>query len=181
MYDIQRQNGHAVGSIVLNPFPVGSIGEVNVATFSSDGIYLAIARNDNVTHIYDSRMLEKGVLHTFEHLGPCRTSPGSESYGIVQAQWVESASRRLGLVTGGDDGEYACNIFIPTQVQCVLLWKGCVRLWDVLKSANDPGNGVPLVETDFDIGYFSLGNPFKRENALVVYVLLVCLALFELT
>jgi hypothetical protein len=117
MYDIQRQNRRAVTSVELNSFPLTSDGEVNVATFSSDGIYLAAARSDNVTHIYDSRMLEKGVLHEFKHLGPCRTSPGNESYGIVQAQWVESASRRLGLMTGGDDGEFDYNLHITVKAQ----------------------------------------------------------------
>lgn len=117
------------------------------ASFSPDGIYLAAGRSDNRTDVYDARNIGGGVLHVFEHTGPSRVSPGSESYGVVEAVWVE-ASRKLGLVTGGNDG--------------------CVRLWDVCKASNNPVNGTVIAETAFDVGYFSLGDPYKREKPLVV-------------
>lgn len=87
-------------------------GEINCAAFSPDGIHLALSRNDNHTHIYDSRKLNR-LLFDFEHSGPCRKSPGSESYGVVHAEWVERDSRRLpvGLLTGGHDGTSARNVF----------------------------------------------------------------------
>lgn len=76
--------------------------EVNSASYSPDGIYLAIARSDNITHVYDSRMLGRGPLYGFEHdtrINP----PGGDMYGVIDAQWVEVAGA-LGLITGGADG-----------------------------------------------------------------------------
>lgn len=105
IYDVARRDGHPTMTTSLESFPANLEGEVNCAAFSSDGIYLALARNDNRTHVYDTRMLERGVLHNFVHLGASRVNPGHESYGVVQAQWVETNTRRQGLVTGGDDGE----------------------------------------------------------------------------
>ena len=105
LYDIRSKNADAIRVIDLEPFPADIVGEVNSVAFSPDGIHLALARNDNHTHIYDSRKLNK-LLFDFEHSGPCRKSPGSESYGVVHAEWVEGGSRRLpvGLLTGGHDG-----------------------------------------------------------------------------
>lgn len=140
-------------------------GEIKCASFSPDGILLAAARSDNVTHIYDSRMIERGVVHAFKHTGARRNSPGSECYGVVEAQWVESASRRLGLVTGGNDGELIAASFL---LRILIRSSGCVRLWDTSKSANDSANGTVIAETAFDVGYFSLGDPFKGEMPLVV-------------
>ena len=76
-------------------------------------IYLAVARNDDVTHVYDSRMVGKGPMHAFEHVGAGRNIPGSDSYGIVEAYWVESSARGLGLVTGGTDGELRIVTAVP--------------------------------------------------------------------
>jgi len=148
LYDVRRKLSQDTSTCDLERFTDNTDGEVTCATFSRDGIYLAAARSDNRTDIYDTRNIGKGVLHVFEHIGPSRGSPGTESYGVVEAVWVESASRRLGLVTGGNDG--------------------CVRLWDIRKASNDPCNGTVIAETPFDIGYFSLGDPFKVEIPLVV-------------
>jgi len=108
LYDIRNKNSSAIRTIKLVSFPARIEGEVNSVAFSPDGIHLALARNDNHTHIYDSRKLDK-LLFDFEHHGPCRKSPGSESFGVVHAEWVERDSKRLpvGLVTGGHDGALA--------------------------------------------------------------------------
>lgn len=116
MYDIRNHNPKAVLSTSLAPFPSNVIGEVNSAAFSSDGIYLALARNDNHTHVYDSRVLDR-VLFDYEHFGPSRTSPGSHPYGVLHVEWLDGFSRNLpmGIVTGGTDGEMdsqVCSVLI---------------------------------------------------------------------
>lgn len=104
LFDIRRNDGKAIQSIPLAEFPRSVQGEVSAATFSPDNYYLAFARSDNRTQVYDCRNLSKGILYDFRHTGTARMSPGNLSYGIVKAEWVESSTRRLGLVTGGDDG-----------------------------------------------------------------------------
>jgi hypothetical protein len=106
MYDVRRKNGQAVWTSQLAPFPTGWDGEVNRARFSSDAIYLAVSRNDDVTHVYDARMIGRGILHVFEHTSTTRNTPGVDSYGIMEAYWVENSTRRLGLMTGGNDGDH---------------------------------------------------------------------------
>lgn len=105
LYDIQRKNGrNPITTISLNDFVTD--GEVNCATFSPDGIYLAAARNDNIVDVYDSRNLEEGPLYKFKHQDPNHGTPGIESYGIVEAQWVTGFNGRgLGLISGGNDGK----------------------------------------------------------------------------
>jgi WD40 repeat protein len=105
LYDVRRKSSKSIIECDLERFTENTDGEVTCAAFSPDGIYLAAARSDNRTDIYDARNIGRGVIHVFEHSGPSRGSPGSESYGVVEAVWVESPSRRLGLVTGGNDGE----------------------------------------------------------------------------
>lgn len=85
--------------------PNTSEGEVNCATFSDDGLYLALARTDNRTHVYDTRMLGAGPLHQYSH--GTSTIPRSH-YGVVHAQWVTRGRGGLGLVTGGNDGILVC-------------------------------------------------------------------------
>jgi hypothetical protein len=80
-------------------------GEVNCASFSRDDIYLAVGRSDDYMHIYDSRMLNRGPVLPFKHRGVNRNSPGNGSFGIIEAQWVDISGRKLGLITGGTDGE----------------------------------------------------------------------------
>jgi hypothetical protein len=46
--------------------------------------------------------------------------------------------------------------------------QGCIRLWDVRKSADSLENGTVLAETAYDIGHFSLGDPCNDEKLLVV-------------
>jgi hypothetical protein len=73
--------------------------------FSSDGIYLALGRDDNCAHVYDTRFLkERGVLFEFKHSELNYKSPEHIFYGVVGLQWVETRAGRLGLITGGNDG-----------------------------------------------------------------------------
>ena len=109
LYDVKRRNREAYTQIDLETFPSryeGFEGEVNGATFSPDGIYLALARNDNLLHVYDSRMLTRGPLFDYEHFGESKAPSEMSTFGIVKAQWVQSEqTRRIALVTGGEDGK----------------------------------------------------------------------------
>lgn len=114
LYDVQRRDRNAITSLDIVPFPSRPTlddfeGEVNVASFSPDGLYLALSRNDNRTHVYDRRMLnnrrETLPLFDFVHTGEPKMASRTEAYGIVNAVWVQSEwTRRLCLVTGGEDG-----------------------------------------------------------------------------
>ncbi|KAF8074958.1 WD40-repeat-containing domain protein [Lyophyllum atratum] len=155
IYNIRNKAPNAILSLELEPFPVRYNvekepieGEVNSAAFSSDGIYLALGRNDNHTHVYDSRWLNR-LLFDYEHYGPCRTNPYHDSYGVVKVQWVnKEAAMPFGLVTAGHDG--------------------CVRFWDPLRAPNSSRNGSILAEMTSDIGAFSIGDRYKGEQPLVV-------------
>lgn len=48
------------------------------------------------------------------------------------------------------------------------LHKGCVRFWDVRRSADDIQNGEVLAQPNSDIGHFSVGDPYNGEKPLVV-------------
>ncbi|KAJ7656388.1 quinon protein alcohol dehydrogenase-like superfamily, partial [Mycena polygramma] len=161
IYDIRTQNGTAMQVQSLEPFPEKASREMNSVAFSPDGIYLALGRADNCTHVYDSRMLksgmlQRGVLYNFRH-SQVRFSPATPEnqllFGVVGVRWVASRSTRLGLVTGGNDG--------------------CVRLWDPLR-ANEPG-GTVLAQADSDVAHFMLGDRFKGEHELVVCVMFLLL------
>ncbi|KAL0065171.1 hypothetical protein AAF712_007841 [Marasmius tenuissimus] len=155
LYDVATKSSKPYRTLNLPSFVLGLVDNeddwsaaVNSASYSPDGIYLAVARNDNTVHMYDSRMLERGTLHEFEHDGPSRVSPGKSSFGVLGAQWLESpSSNRLGLVTGGNDG--------------------CVRLWSPLLANDDRKNGRVLLEAAADIGSISLGDASKGEHELV--------------
>ncbi|KAF8637653.1 hypothetical protein AX17_002721 [Amanita inopinata Kibby_2008] len=148
VYDIKRKNGCAIERVQQEPSRLDSDGEINGISLSPDGLYIALARNDNRTHVYDARMLKKGKLFEYEHKGISLTSPGYSSYGVTKAQWAESSEGRLTLITGGSDG--------------------CIRAWDPLQAMESPRNGRVLVQANSDIGYFSLGDRTKNEQQLIV-------------
>ncbi|KAH7927326.1 hypothetical protein BV22DRAFT_1103751 [Leucogyrophana mollusca] len=149
LYDVHRNARKETVEVLLEPYTKGYNFEVNCASFSPDGIFLALGRNDNITDVYDSRNMERGPLYGFFHDDPNRGVPGSESYGVVEAKWVEGRDgRRMGLITGGNDG--------------------CIRLWDCGISALEDTNGRTIAKTDFDVAHFALGDPYKGEKALVV-------------
>ncbi|KAF8817437.1 WD40 repeat-like protein [Phlegmacium glaucopus] len=151
IYDTRRKLPTATHLIELESFPTRDDfeGEVNNASFSPDGMYLALARNDNRTHVYDRRMWDRGVIFEYGHDGDSKAASPKDVYGVVKAQWVQSeATGRIALVTGGEDG--------------------CIRMWDPTMSAQNPKNGKILAEVNSDIGHFSLGDPYAGENQLVV-------------
>ncbi|KAK7024996.1 WD-repeats-region domain-containing protein [Favolaschia claudopus] len=149
IYDLRTKSSVATQEIKLLPF--NSEGhEVNSMMFSPDSIYLALGRDDNCAHIYDSRMLNRrgrlqdGPLCNFKHDNMPFSSKEQNFFGVVGVQWVERGGR-LGLVTGGNDG--------------------CVRLWDP-SYGND--KGTVLAQADSDVAYFTLGDRFKGEHELIV-------------
>jgi len=87
--------------------------------------------------------------------------PGTSSYGIVDAKWVETETdrdRNLQLITGGLDG--------------------CIRIWDVMRSTDDPSNGRVIARMDSDIGCFSVGDKTNGEKTLVVGDCGNCVSIF---
>jgi len=145
-YDARRHIKKTQQKVSLEPFVGSGRAEVNRLSFSSDGTYLAVPRSDNTTHVYDGRYLSRGPLHIFAHDGGTTTL--NNRYGIVEVAWVDGALSDFGLISGGIDGS--------------------VRIWDVRKASNDLSNGKPIVECDYDIGNFALGDIQKGEKALVV-------------
>ncbi|TRM65519.1 hypothetical protein BD626DRAFT_567422 [Schizophyllum amplum] len=136
--------------IVLPPFDFGvrttnNCAEVNHAYFAPGTSHLlALARGDNVAHVYDLRQTRR-PMHAYAHRGDC-VAPGNIFHGVTRAEWVSGA--RLGLVTAGADG--------------------CVRLWDPSISSDGDDNCTILAELHYDINTFSLGQPGTRERSLMV-------------
>ncbi|THG97261.1 hypothetical protein EW026_g4699 [Hermanssonia centrifuga] len=152
-YDIRRNVGKPAQRVILPPLPRYNVEDtnmksaINAVSFSPDGIYVAVARSDNVTHVYDSRFLGRDILYDFPH------GPGTEGtvedtkYGVVKLDWVEGPGSALSLVTGGADG--------------------CVRLWD-LKRAKGPNDGTIIAQSDSYVSWFSLGDPHKNEKSIIL-------------
>ncbi|KAK0439788.1 WD40-repeat-containing domain protein [Armillaria borealis] len=148
LYDIRNRQNRASKHIFLDqPEASRPDLEVNCASFSPDDRFLAVSRNDDKVHLYDLRMLEKGVMEEFKHQKDKRkVMPGKDSFGIVYSEWVTLKSNgRMGLITGGEDG--------------------MVRMWDPTVASDD---GTVLVEMNSDIAYFSIGDRLKGEYDLVV-------------
>ncbi|KAJ7180966.1 WD40-repeat-containing domain protein [Mycena filopes] len=144
IYDVGNRDSSPVQQRRLETFTTPD-HEVNSIAFSPDSIYLAIGRDDNCTHVYDSRMLGRGILCNFRHF-EADSSNGQNFYGVVKVHWVASRQTgRLGLVTGGNDG--------------------CVRLFNPLGGEQQ---GVVLAQADSDIAYFSVGDRFNGDHELVV-------------
>ncbi|EGN92249.1 hypothetical protein SERLA73DRAFT_191363 [Serpula lacrymans var. lacrymans S7.3] len=149
IYDVRRKTGRATSEIELHEFHrADDHDEVNCASFSPDGIFLAVGRSDNTLHVYDSRYLGRGPLYRFSHEDPNQGVAG-KSYGVVEAQWIMGRDRcKLGLVSGGNDG--------------------CVRMWDVGVASGEYTNGKAVAEVAYDVAHFTLGDPFAGERGLVV-------------
>jgi len=161
LYDIRRKDGQRpLQNISLETFFAGSgsgspqlesrDGEVRAVSFSPDGLLLAISRSDDELHIYDSRFMGRSLepMRRFLHWGDDYCL-GGDRWGIVDAVWVDGWCRKgLGVITGGSDG--------------------CVRYWDVRRSADDISNGEVLARPDSDIGHFSVGDPYNGEKPLVI-------------
>lgn len=161
LYDIRRKDGQRpLQKISLDTFFAGSSsgfpqlesrdGEVRAVSFSPDGLLLAVSRSDDELHIYDSRFMGRSrePMRRFLHWGD-DCCLGGDRWGIVDAVWVDGwCGKGLGVITGGSDG--------------------CVRFWDVRRSADDISNGEVLARPDSDIGHFSVGDPYSGEKPLVI-------------
>jgi hypothetical protein len=82
-------------------------GEVRAVSFSPDGLLLAISRNDDELHIYDSRFMGRSrePMRRYLHWGDDYCL-GGDRWGIVDAVWVDGwCGKGLGVITGGSDGE----------------------------------------------------------------------------
>jgi WD40 repeat protein len=108
LFDVARSNKDAVETLFLEPFPqADDFREVVMATFSPDGTWLAVGRNDNQTHVYDTRFLgrNRGPIRRFTHQPMQHRGGKSHGYGVVFTEWVPSIfGKDLGLVTSGGDG-----------------------------------------------------------------------------
>ena len=165
LYDVRRKNGTAVKTFHIEAFSENVNGEVNSISISPDGIYVAIARNDNRIHVYDYRNFKNGKLYEYEHNGP---SPGTGEpyFGIPCARWAETVYGRLTLISGGMDGKLTVSDHpFSRTIDNVL---GCIRLWNPLEAIGSPKNGMILAQVPTDIGYFSLGDRSKNEQQLIV-------------
>lgn len=90
----------------------------SVVSFSPDGIYVAVGRDDNVAQVLDSRFATKEMLYCRHEAEPPNAVPGVKQYGVTMLDWLDAAAGPLRsknvLVTGGDDGEalmFSCLIF----------------------------------------------------------------------
>ncbi|KAI9445360.1 WD40-repeat-containing domain protein [Lactarius indigo] len=158
IYDVRRRNGQEpIQHIQLDTFDSGSPehephateDQVTTASFSSDGVLLAIARSDDELHIYDSRFVGRSAEPMARYLHWDDDCCIGDKWGIVDAVWVDGwCGRGFGIITGGADG--------------------CVRFWDPRRSAEDVQNGEVLARPNVDIGHFSVGDPRSGEKPLVV-------------
>ncbi|KAH9857884.1 WD40-repeat-containing domain protein [Lenzites betulinus] len=147
-FDVRARTRKAVHRIELEPFvdlTDKAAIDINSLSLSADGLYLAAGRTDNWVDVYDARMLARGPLHSLAHED---SDKPRRSYGVVKTQWVDGAPYGVGLVSGGADG--------------------CVRLWDVRRSSDDPHNGTVLARCDNDVSTFTLGHMYRREAPLIV-------------
>ncbi|KAH9479447.1 hypothetical protein JR316_0008041 [Psilocybe cubensis] len=152
LYDVSRQRSNATATVKLSSFPQRYEqfeGEVSCASFSPDGLYLAMGRNDNHVHLYDVRMLDRGPIFDYEHFGESLASPGN-GYGILKIHWIHSEqTRRMALLSGGEDG--------------------CVRIWDpALASGDKKKNETAIAKMNADVMTFSYGDRYAGEHVLVV-------------
>ncbi|KAJ4486194.1 hypothetical protein J3R30DRAFT_1469718 [Lentinula aciculospora] len=145
IYDVRRKDGRhqakVTHAVKLEP------SEVKCASFSPDGIYLAVGRLDGHTVIYDSRFMSE-TLYDFAHDGPSLVSPGNDSYGITHLEWRVLHHNHLGLMTGGPDG--------------------CVRLWQPHWAPRITEQGRTIAQANADVGYFTIGDRFQGEHELVI-------------
>ncbi len=83
---------------------------INQVSYSSDGVYIALARSDNSVHIYDSRFLDRR-LYNFKHERPSEGTLDDEKYGVYQIQWMDCPNTgRTGLISAGADGRSCLSI-----------------------------------------------------------------------
>ncbi|KAI0093147.1 WD40-repeat-containing domain protein [Irpex rosettiformis] len=124
---------------------------INQVSYSSDGVYIALARSDNAVHVYDSRFLNRR-LYNFRHNWGSEGTLDDLKYGVYQIQWVDCPNTgKLSLISGGADG--------------------CVRLWDLTAGRSRlwyTEDGAVLAQSESYAGWFSLGDPAKGEKPLIL-------------
>ena len=76
---------------------------MNCLSFSPDGIYLAVARSDNRTQLFDTRFFDR-VLYDFQHAPALEGSGSDGQYGVYMVEWLEDPRAGLQLVSSGADG-----------------------------------------------------------------------------
>jgi WD40 repeat protein len=144
-------------------------GEVIVSAFSPDGIYLACARDDNVTHVWDARFMggKAQPCHILEH-GPSKKENVYHDHnnGITSIAWASQydASSPPLLATGGDDGEYTTSLPLIPALRFTLP-VGMIRLWDMRKAMYHESQVLAELETN--VGHFILGDIHKGEMPLL--------------
>lgn len=70
-------------------------------------MYLAVARSDNVTHVYDVRFLtSRHVLYELPHLPADEGMKDLTQFGVPKIEWLEDPHYGLGLVSAGGDGSF---------------------------------------------------------------------------
>lgn len=96
-----------------SPFSDDSDAAVGVGSsavsFSPDGTFIAVGREDNVAQVLDSRFATKEIFSCRHEAEPPNAVPEIETFGITALDWLDAAAgplrSRNTLVTGGDDGE----------------------------------------------------------------------------
>jgi len=114
LYDFRTRDTRARVSFFLEPLADGCEEHNAGASFSPDGIYIALPRSDNRVHVYDSRMLSAkrraGVLYDFRHTGESKVA--TDGFGVVRGVWTSmTTGGRYSYVTGGEDG--ALCLLVP--------------------------------------------------------------------
>ena len=99
--DIRTSGNRETRTFTLNQTRISDQTlEIMSSSFSPDGMFLALARNDNEVHIYDIRKIPEAYLE-LKHERKRHTGP----YGITGCSWVNGLiPGSLGLVTAGSDG-----------------------------------------------------------------------------
>lgn len=150
IYDLKKLT-RPIKDITLPPFVLPPDSEskprIQQVLFAPDSRLLAVARSDNVTHIYDARFLGRSILYELPHGSANEATKEDGQYGINKVEWLEDGGHGLNLVSCGADG--------------------CVRLWDVKHAYDDYSDTVVAESTSYG-GWFSLGDMYKGEKPLIM-------------
>ena len=104
-YELGNRKKAAAHALELDPWPRNYRSpRVNWTSYSPDGIYLAVARSDNRTQVFDTRFLGRGLLYDFEHDHSAEATQVDNLYGVYKGEWLEDPRAGLQLLTSGADG-----------------------------------------------------------------------------
>lgn len=122
LYDVARDSckRHTFYAKFCLPFVHDSVYDINLTSFSPDGIFLSFARSDNTVSVYDTRFLPSRGIDSkqpdpwaqFTH--PQNDTALGYGYGITGMKWISSIDnrKRLGIITGGADGNYFRSLYV---------------------------------------------------------------------